>query len=72
MPMLLRERDVRYAFDKEDAKELGLKPFGYEIGHLGKVVCLDSVYCRSKKDFEKLLEYWSRDTKWNYKEATKK
>ncbi len=68
--MLLRERDVRYAFNKEDAKELGFELFRYEIWNLGVLTCFDSVYCRSKKEFKKLLGYWSKDTKWNYKEST--
>lgn len=68
--MPLRERDVNYVFDEDEAKELGFKLFKYEIWSHGVLACFETVHCRSKKDFGKLLEYWSRDTKWNYKEAS--
>ncbi len=68
--MLLRERDVHYVFDKDDAKELGFKPFKYQVWSHGVLICLDVVYCRSKKDFKTLLGHWSRSANWTYKEGS--
>lgn len=71
MPELLRERDVHYVFDKDDAKELGFKPFKYQVWSHGVLITFDIVYCRSKKDFKTLLKHWSKSSdNWNYKEGT--
>lgn len=69
---LFRERDVNYTFDKVHAVELGYGSFRYEVWSTGVLICLDAVYCRSQKDFETLLEHWSRGARWKYKEAPKK
>ncbi len=73
MPELLCDGDIHYTFNKDHAVELGLESFKYEVWNCGVLICFDTVCCHSRKDFEKLLEHWSKSSfNWNYNESTEK
>jgi hypothetical protein len=64
------ESSVYYTFKRQEAKELGLTPFRYKYIYKGQLEDGgEVVYCRNARDFNVLLEFWSRSKEWTYIEA---
>jgi hypothetical protein len=70
------EVSVHYTFKKDDEGAENFQPFVYESNmksstkdrYVDSKWYKNTVYCRNRREFERLLEHWNRTPYWDYRE----
>jgi len=73
---MLKEANTYYTIDPKEAVEVGFKQYSYKWEHImGMTSGMHSIFCSSKSDLIKLINYWNRqadnpalpaDNRWLY------